>query len=129
MGGALRAIESGYVQREIQDVAYAYQQAVEHGDQIIVGVNKFTTHEDTPISLLRVDPAIEQQQRARLKELREKRDASKASEMLTRIEQAARGTEPLMPLFIEAVEQEVTLGEICNVLRGIHGEYRPAAWA
>jgi methylmalonyl-CoA mutase N-terminal domain/subunit len=129
MGGALRAIESGYVQREIQDVAYAYQQAVEHGDQIIVGVNKFTTHEDTPINLLRVDPAIEQQQRARLKELREKRDASKASEMLTRIEQAARSTESLMPLFIEAVEQEVTLGEICNVLRGIHGEYRPAAWA
>jgi methylmalonyl-CoA mutase N-terminal domain/subunit len=128
MGGALRAIESGYVQREIQDVAYAYQQAVEHEDQIIVGVNKFTTHEDTPINLLRVDPAIEQQQRARLRELRERRDSGKASEMLTRIEQAARGTEPLMPLFIEAVEHEVTLGEICNVLRGIHGEYRPAAW-
>jgi methylmalonyl-CoA mutase N-terminal domain/subunit len=116
------------VQREIQDVAYAYQQAVERGEQIIVGVNKFAVQENMPFNLLHVDPAIEQQQRARLKELREKRDADKSSEILTRIEQAARGTDSLMPLFIKAVENEITLGEICNVLRGIHGEYRPAAW-
>ncbi len=125
MGGALKAIERGYVQQEIQDAAYAYQQAVEKNEQVVVGVNKFMTKEETPIETLRVDPAIEQQQRARLAELRRQRDNAKVSEILTRIEQAARGMESLMPLFIEAVEREATLGEICKVLRSVHGEYRP----
>jgi methylmalonyl-CoA mutase N-terminal domain/subunit len=128
MGGALRAIELGFVQREIQDAAYAYQQATERGDQIVVGLNKFAAEEETPIDTLRVDPAIEQQQVARLKELRQKRDSGKVSEILTRIEQAARGSDPLMPLLVEAVEREATLGEICNVLRGVAGEYRPESW-
>jgi methylmalonyl-CoA mutase N-terminal domain/subunit len=126
MGGALRAIEAGYIQREIQDAAYAYQQAVENDEQIIVGVNKFAIDEEEPIDLLRVDPAIEQQQVARLKALRENRDSAKVSEILTRIEAAARGSEPLMPLFVEAVERDVTLGEICGLLRSIFGEYRPS---
>ncbi len=128
MGGALRAIELGFVQREIQDAAYAYQQATERGDQIVVGLNKFTAEEETPIETLRVDPAIEQQQVARLQELRQKRDSGRVSEILTRIEQAARGTDPLMPLLVEAVEREATLGEVCNVLRGVAGEYRPESW-
>jgi methylmalonyl-CoA mutase N-terminal domain/subunit len=126
MGGALRAIEAGYIQREIQDAAYAYQQAVENDEQIIVGVNKFAIDEEEPIDLLRVDPAIEQQQVARRKALRENRDSAKVSEILTRIEAAARGSEPLMPLFVEAVERDVTLGEICGLLRSIFGEYRPS---
>jgi methylmalonyl-CoA mutase N-terminal domain/subunit len=125
LGGAMRAIEAGYIQREIEDAAYAYQQAVERNDQIIVGVNKFAVDEGTSIDLLRVDPAIEQQQVSRLAALRQKRDNGKVSEILTQIEQAARGTDVLMPLFIEAVEREVTLGEICRVLRQVAGEYRP----
>ncbi len=125
MGGAMRSIEAGYIQREIEDAAYAFQQAVERNEQIIVGVNKFAVDEETPMDLLRVDPAIEQHQRARLAELRQKRDNGKVSEILSQIEQATRGSEPLMPLFIEAVEREVTLGEICRVLRQVAGEYRP----
>ena len=125
MGGALAAIERGYIQGEIQDAAYAYQQAVEKGDQVIVGLNRFTVSEEPPVEILRVDPAIEQGQRARLAELRAKRDNARVSEILGRIESAARGSEALLPLFIEAVEREATLGEICKVLRGVFGEYRP----
>ncbi len=128
MGGALRAVDSGYVQQEIQDAAYAYQQAVERDEQIIVGLNKFTVDEKTPIELLHVDPAVEQRQVERLRELRQKRDNARVSELLGRIGQAARGTEALMPLFVEAVEHEITLGEICRVLREVVGEYRPTAW-
>jgi methylmalonyl-CoA mutase, N-terminal domain len=128
MGGAMRAIEAGYVQQEIQNAAYAYQQAVERDEQVVVGVNKFTVDEKTPIDLLHIDPAIEQQQVSRLRELRQKRDNTKVNELLARIDQAARGTEALMPLFVQAVEHEVTLGEICRVLREVVGEYRPATW-
>ncbi|MFN7208760.1 MAG: methylmalonyl-CoA mutase [Aggregatilineales bacterium] len=126
LGGALAAIERGYIQNEIQDAAYAYQQAVERGEQIIVGVNKFTVPEEPPIETLHVSAAIEQAQRQRLAALRAKRDSARVSEILTQIEAAARGSDPLMPLFIEAVEREATLGEICNVLRGVFGEYRPS---
>ncbi|MCS6869963.1 MAG: methylmalonyl-CoA mutase family protein [Anaerolineae bacterium] len=126
LGGALAAIERGYIQKEIQDAAYAYQQAVERGEQIIVGVNKFTVAEEAPIETLHVSEAIAQAQRARLAELRARRDSARVSEILAQIEAAARGNDPLMPLFIEAVEREATLGEICNVLRGVFGEYRPS---
>jgi methylmalonyl-CoA mutase N-terminal domain/subunit len=125
MGGAMRAIELGYVQSEIQDAAYAYQHAVESGAQTIVGLNKFAAPEELPIATLRVDPEIERRQVAQLAALRAKRDNGKVSECLTRIEAAARSDETLMPLFVEAVEHEVTLGEICKVLRGVFGEYRP----
>ncbi len=125
LGGALRAIETGFMQREIQDAAYAYQQAVERGDQIVVGVNQFTVEGETKVDILRVDPAIEQQQRARLAALRAERDNSRVAELLGRLEQAARGNENLMPLFIACVEQDATLGEICGVLRRVFGEYRP----
>ncbi|MBX3086294.1 MAG: methylmalonyl-CoA mutase family protein [Anaerolineae bacterium] len=127
MGGAMKAIEAGYVQQEIQDAAYAYQQAVERQAQIVVGVNKFKTAEEAPIATLRVDPEIERRQVAALRAMREQRDNGKVSELLTRIETAARGSESLMPLFIEAVEHEVTLGEICKALRNVFGEYRPDA--
>jgi methylmalonyl-CoA mutase N-terminal domain/subunit len=128
LGGALAAIERGYIQSEIQDAAYAYQQAVERGEQIVVGVNKFTVPEETPIETLHVSEAIEQAQRARLAALRAQRDSARVSEILAQIEAAARSSHaPLMPLFIEAVEREATLGEICNVLRSVFGEYRPSA--
>jgi len=128
MGGALAAIEEGYVQHEIADAAYHYQQAVERGEQIAVGVNEFTTdRETTELERLAVDPVIEAQQRERLAALRSRRNSERVSALLTRVELAAREDENLMPLFIEAVENNVTLGEICGVLRGVWGEYRPVA--
>ncbi len=125
MGGAQSAIELGYVQGEIQDAAYAYQRAVEHGEQAIVGVNKFTVGKEPTPDLLRVDPAIEQAQRQRLAELRASRDNDKVVELRGRLDTAARGSENLMPLLVECVENEVTLGEVCHTLRVVFGEYRP----
>ncbi|MEO8394307.1 MAG: methylmalonyl-CoA mutase family protein, partial [Chloroflexota bacterium] len=125
MGGALAAIEAGYVQSEIQDAAYQYQRAVEQGEQVIVGVNKFTVEEDSHPDLLRVDPAIETAARQRLVALRETRDNAKVAELRGRLDTVARGTENLLPLLVECVENDVTLGEICHTLRGVYGEYRP----
>jgi methylmalonyl-CoA mutase N-terminal domain/subunit len=127
MGGALAAIEQGYVQREIADAAYDYQKDVETKDKVVVGVNEYQIEEEkVAMERLVVDPAVEEQQRARLAALRERRDGERASAALSRIEQAARATdEPLMPLFVTAVESGCTLGEICGVLRQVWGEYRP----
>jgi methylmalonyl-CoA mutase, N-terminal domain len=125
MGGALAAIEAGFVNREIQDAAYRAQNEIEAKEQIVVGVNAFTVNEEMPIEKLRVDPAIEASQRAKLAALRAKRDGAKVSELLGQLETAAKGNDALMPLFVECVENQVTLGEICGVLRGVFGEYRP----
>lgn len=128
MGGALAAIETGYIQNEINEAAYATQQAVERGEQIVVGVNAFTAEgeESAPLDILRVDPAIEAAQRERLVRLRAERDNARVRELLAHLETAARGTDNLMPLFITCVENDVTLGEICGVLRSVFGEYRPS---
>jgi len=123
MGGALQSIEKGFMQNEIQNAAYAAQQAIERGEQVVVGVNQFTVEESLTLERLKVDPAIELAQRERLKELRERRKKERVGELLARLETAARGTGNLMPLFIECVENDVTLGEICNTLRGVWGEY------
>mgnify|MGYP002633935308 CR=1 FL=1 len=123
MGGALNAIEQGYMQREIQNAAYDAQKAIEREEEIVVGVNKFRVDEEIDIERLAVDPTIEASQRAKLKAIRARRDDAKVAELHIRIESAARGTENLMPLFIEAVEDDMTLGEIANVLRGVWGEY------
>ncbi len=125
LGGALAAIEQGYIQNEIQDAAYDYLRQVEGGEQIIVGVNRFTAEEDHEPDILRVDPAIEQAQRAKLAALRASRDNQRVGELRAHLESAARGSDNLMPLLIECVENEVTLGEICHTLRGVFGEYRP----
>ena len=126
LGGALGAIEAGFINLEIQDAAYAYQQAVEQGEQVIVGVNRFTAAEDREPDLLRVDPAIEAAQRARLAELRAARDNARVAELRGHLEAAARGSDNLLPLLVECVENDVTLGEICHTLRGVFGEYRPS---
>ncbi len=128
MGGALKAIEQGYIQREIQEAAYATQQAIERGEQIVVGVNRFQIEEHIELEPLRVDPAIEQSQRRRLFALRARRDARRVAELRAHLEAAARGDENLMPLFIECVENDLTLGEICDTLRGVWGEYEPPNW-
>jgi methylmalonyl-CoA mutase N-terminal domain/subunit len=123
MGGALAAIERGYMQNEIQNAAYAAQQAIERKEEIVVGVNQFQVEEDMTLERLKVDPAIEAGQRKRLRELRESRDGGRVVEILSWLEAAARGSENLMPLLIECVENDITLGEICNVLRSVWGEY------
>ena len=126
LGGALRAIEAGFVQGEIGDAAYAYQRAVERNEQIVVGVNQFQTPADLHLSRLKIDPAIEAEQRRKLAELRQKRDNARVSELRAQLESAARSTENLMPCMIACVEAEMTLGEICNTLRGVFGEYQPS---
>ena len=135
LGGPLSAIEQGYVQQEIADAAYRYQREMETSDRIVVGVNEYQVdEEEVRMERLVVDPAIEEQQRARLAALRAQRDGERASAVLAHIEAAARTPygstalttgEPLMPLFIAAVEADCTLGEICGVLRRVWGEYRP----
>lgn len=127
MGGALAAIDEGFINLEINDAAYDYQQAIEANDQIIVGVNEYQTDEQSAerIELLRVDPAIEHNRRDQMAQLRAERDEAEVHALMGRIESVARTSENLMPLFIEAVEHEVTLGEICRVLRDVFGEYQP----
>jgi methylmalonyl-CoA mutase N-terminal domain/subunit len=125
MGGAMSAIEAGFINREIQDAAYRAQQEVESKEQIVVGVNAFTVDEETSIEKLRIDPGIEAAQRDRLALLRAGRDNQRVSELLGQLDGAARGGDALMPLFVTCVEHDVTLGEICGVLRKVFGEYRP----
>lgn len=123
MGGALQSIERGYMQNEIQNAAYAAQQEIERKEQVVVGVNQFQVEEDLTLERLKVDPAIELGQKAKLKKLRENREQRVVEQLLEKLAHAARGTSNLMPLFIECVENDVTLGEICNALRGVWGEY------
>ena len=124
MGGSLAAIESGYMQGEIHDAAYAYQKNIEQGEQVVVGVNKFAGDEKLEIDRLIVDKEIEERQCERVRAVRKHRDSEKTSALLDQLSNAARGTDNLMPLFIECVEHNVTLGEICHTLRNIWGEYR-----
>jgi methylmalonyl-CoA mutase, N-terminal domain len=123
MGGALQSIEKGFMQNEIQNAAYIAQQQIERGEQVIVGMNQFKVQEELTLERLRVDPAIELGQKAKLRELRETRDQRLVEELLEKLKSAASGTENLMPLFIECVENDITLGEICNTLRVVWGEY------
>lgn len=125
MGGMLPAIETGYVQREIQEAAYKYQRALEKHEEIVVGLNQFLEDEDSAIELQKIDPAIEAAQCHRLAALRESRDNSRAAELRGQLAAAAESNENLMPLFITCVENDVTLGEICHTLRETWGEYRP----
>lgn len=126
MGGMLRAIESGYVQREIQEAAYKYQKAVETGESIVVGVNRFHVEEEADIPTLRVDASIEQAQVERVRSVRDGRDQERAETSLVRLEEAARGTENLLPRILDCVESYVTVGEISHRLRRVWGEYREA---
>src|ERR1700747_1861730 len=123
MGGMLRAVEAGFVQQEIQKAAYEYQQAVDSGEQVVVGVNRFQAEEERPIPTLQIDPAVEAAQVARLNALRARRDASKTKSALAEIERRARTTENLMPAILQAVESYATVGEISDALRRAFGEY------
>jgi methylmalonyl-CoA mutase N-terminal domain/subunit len=127
LGGALRAIQQGYMQREIQESAYRWQQAVDRADNIVVGVNRFRVEEDLELDRLRNDPAVGERQSERLLALRDSRDNEKTSIALANLESAARTDDNLMPWILKAVELDATIGEICNVLRGVFGEYQPCS--
>lgn len=124
MGGAVDAIEQGYIQREIQDSAYQYQREIEKGERVVVGLNRFQVEEEKPTNLLRVDPSVRVSQIEKLQKLRAERDANTVEKTLSDLRQGAEGQENLMPLILEAVKSYATLGEICNVLRGVFGEYQ-----
>ena len=124
MGGALKAIENGFIQGEIQNAAFAAQRRLENHEDIVVGVNKFTVDEKIELESLKIDPRIEAEQKERLAALRAGRDKVLVEALLERLENAAQGDENLMPIIIECVENKLTLGEICNRLRKVWGEYR-----
>jgi methylmalonyl-CoA mutase N-terminal domain/subunit len=126
MGGTLRAIETGYIQGEIQNSAYEYQRAVETNRAIVVGVNRFQSDDGPKVKTLRVDPAIEKIQVERLQALRARRDSSTVESSLVRLEQSARGSENVLPRILDCVEVYATVGEISNRLRMVWGEYREA---
>jgi methylmalonyl-CoA mutase N-terminal domain/subunit len=123
MGGMLKAIEAGFVQQEVQKSAYEYQAAVDSGEQVVVGVNRFQADEGKPIPTLRIDPEIERSQVARLAALRARRDAAKSKAAVAEIERRAASGENLMPAILAAVEAYVTVGEISDALRRTFGEY------
>jgi methylmalonyl-CoA mutase N-terminal domain/subunit len=124
MGGMLRAIESGFVQGEIQKAAYDFQRAVESKEQIIVGVNDFIAEEERTIPTLRIEPEIECSQIARLNALRAKRDSARTQSALTELQRRAATTENLLPAILTAVEAHATVGEISDALRHVFGEYQ-----
>ena len=126
MGGMLRAIERGYVQQEIQNAAYEYQRAVDTGDAVVVGVNRFTRDNEPAIPLQRMDESLERKQVERLRALRARRDPARWQAALRAVEDAARNGANLMPPILEAVESYVTVGEIAGTLRRVFGEYQEA---
>ncbi len=129
LGGALAGVEGGFIQREIQQAAYQTQRAIEQGEQVVIGVNRFQS-EDAPMSdLLRVDESIRIAQSTRLAQLRAERDNGRVQQILAQLDAAARTPQaPLMPILVEAVEAEATLGEICDTMRQVFGEYTPESW-
>lgn len=124
MGGAVQAIEEGFVQEQIAAASYRYQQAIENNEKIIVGVNKYQAKENTVIPIMKIDDSIQQTQVERLKQFKANRDQGAVQYHLQRIADTARGTDNLMPVVIEAVEAHCTLGEIAHALRGVWGEFK-----
>jgi methylmalonyl-CoA mutase N-terminal domain/subunit len=127
MGGTLRAIETGYIQAEIQNAAYDFQQHVERGEAVVVGVNRFRTEERDAPPPFRIDPELEQQQVARLRDVRASRPAAEVEACLAALESAARGSDNLMPRIVDACRAYATVGEISDRLRRVFGEHRESS--
>lgn len=127
LGGAVASIEQGFVQREIGASAYRYQQEIEKGERVVVGLNRFQVKGEEKIPLLKVDPEMEGKQKARLKELRQTRDNAMVRQTLAQLKTAAQGADNLMPPILSAVRTLATLGEICDTLREVFGEYEAPA--
>jgi methylmalonyl-CoA mutase N-terminal domain/subunit len=125
IGGAVAAIERGYLQREIQNAAYLYQREIETKERIIVGVNQFTSGGEPPSDILKVNPALEEKQKRNLAKVRAERDSAKAAKALERVESAAKDETNLMPPIVDAVRSWCTLGEIADAMRKVFGEYKP----
>ena len=123
MGGMLKAIDRGFVQQEIQNAAYEYQKAVDEKQAIVVGVNSFTLEHENPVPLLHIDETLERKQVERLRALRAKRDQAKWAAAVKRVEETAKGAGNLMPVIVEAVEANATVGEISDAMRHVYGEY------
>jgi methylmalonyl-CoA mutase, N-terminal domain len=124
VGGTLAAIEQGYIQRQVQESAYKAQLAVDAGEAIVVGVNKYVTDDVSSIEVFQVDAAIESQQRERVQAIRATRDTGQWRAALDAVATAAKTTENLVPRIITAVETKATVGEIADTLRSVFGEYR-----
>ena len=127
MGGAVAAIEKGFIQKEIGASAYRFQREIEKGERVIVGLNRFQTHEEKLSDLLKVDPEVGAKQVARLQELKSSRDNAAVQQALGELKTAAQGTDNLMPPILKAVKALATLGEVCDTLRGVFGEYEAPA--
>jgi methylmalonyl-CoA mutase N-terminal domain/subunit len=128
MGGAVAAIEKGFIQKEIADSAYRFLKEVESGERVIVGVNRFQTEEELLKDLLKVDPAVQEAQVARLKQVKASRDNAAVSAALAELKKAAQGTDNVMPHMLKAVKAMATIGEICDALREVFGEYEAPAF-
>jgi methylmalonyl-CoA mutase, N-terminal domain len=120
-------VECGFIEDEIHESAYRFQKAIEAADRIIVGVNRFQTDTVRPSGLLKVDPTVRERQMERLQQIRQQRNGAAVASALSELEQAARSTENVMPSIFKAVKERATLGEICNVLRNVFGEYTHAS--
>lgn len=127
MGGASAAIEKGYIQKEIQDSAYVYQREIEKNERVVVGLNRFQVEEEKPTNLLRVDPTVRISQIEKLEKLRSERDTQQVEKSLEELKGVAEGDQNLMMPILNAVKAYATLGEICDVLREVFGEYQQAA--
>src|SRR5699024_9233390 len=117
------AIEKGFIQQEIMEAAYEYQRAVDEGEEIVVGVNKFAEEEAAPEGLLRVDPAVGKLQEEKIKKLKEERDNDEVEKTLKALHDACETDENLMPYILDAVHAYATLQEICDEMRSVFGEY------
>jgi methylmalonyl-CoA mutase N-terminal domain/subunit len=125
-GGTLRAIETGYIQNQIQNAAYDYQRQIESGERVIVGVNRFQKEDERSAATFKLDPALERAQIESLRQVRTGRSASQVAEKISALDRAARGSDNLMPAILEAAEAYVTVGEISDCLRAVFGEHRDA---
>jgi methylmalonyl-CoA mutase N-terminal domain/subunit len=124
LGGVVEAIKKGFFQREISDSAFRYQREIEEKERIIVGVNEFVNDDRLEIPVLKIDPEVEQTQLTRLKKVRKSRNNKKVDELLGKLQHAAEGTENLLPHILAAVREYATVGEVCNALREVYGEYQ-----
>jgi methylmalonyl-CoA mutase N-terminal domain/subunit len=124
MGGMLKAIERGFVQQEIQNASYEFQKSVDSKDQLVVGVNSFTVDQEQPVPLQKIDPELERRQVERLHAFRAKRDQARTDAAIRKVEDVARQGGNLMPVIVDAVEANATVGEICNSMRTVFGEYK-----
>ncbi len=124
LGGAVRAIEQGFMQKEIQQSAYEYQKEIENNERVVIGVNKFVTRQEDPTDLLKMDPTVAERQEEKLKKLREERNGQAVAEALKQLRSMAQTDENLMPVILDAVKAYATIGEICDVLREVFGEFQ-----